>query len=72
MRQYLHMFWGLVLAGMVFLTAVYPECRQSVAQQYPDRCYYVYNSNGDRISAYRGFKAVSIMRAGSAPAERRF
>lgn len=50
MRQYLYLFWGLLLAGMIILTAAYPECRQAAGLQYPaNRDYAVYNLNGERM-----------------------
>jgi hypothetical protein len=50
MRQYLYVFWGLLLAGMVILTAAYPECRQAAGLQYPaNRDYAVYDRKGERM-----------------------
>ncbi len=49
MRQYLYVFFGLVLAGIIILTAACPECRLAATMQYPKNGYYVYDSNGDRL-----------------------
>ncbi len=47
MRKYLYLFWGLVLAGIIILTAAYPECRQAANLQYPTNLdYSVYDQNG--------------------------
>jgi hypothetical protein len=42
MRQYLYLFWALVLAGVLLLTAAYPRCPQYAA----NRCYQIYDTNG--------------------------
>jgi hypothetical protein len=50
MRQYLYLFWGLVIAGMVVITLACPECRQAATGKYSSSCSYaVYDQNGDRI-----------------------
>jgi hypothetical protein len=43
MRQYLYLFWALVIGGMVLLTAVYPPCPQYASSRY----YQVYDTNGN-------------------------
>jgi hypothetical protein len=50
MREYLFVFWGLVIAGMIIMTAACPECRQAATgRHYSPASYAVYNENGDRI-----------------------
>ena len=50
MRQYLYLFCGLVLAGMIILTAASPACRQAAVLQYPANLdYAVIDQNGVRI-----------------------
>lgn len=50
MREYLFLFWSLVIAGMIIMTAAFPECRQAASGKYSSsRSYAVYNNDGDRI-----------------------
>jgi hypothetical protein len=73
MRQYLYVYLGLVLAGMIILTAACPEFRLAVTMQYPKNCrYYVYNSNGDRLFTAGRPSEKSIIYAGRASAEQKF
>ncbi len=70
MRQYLYVFVGLVLTGMIILTAACPECRLAATMQYPKDCdYYVYDSNGDRLFVSGRPAASVIMYADRAPGE---
>jgi hypothetical protein len=43
MRQYLYLFWALVLAGIMLLTAAYPQCPQYATNRYD----HVYDINGN-------------------------
>jgi len=73
MRQYLYVFLGLVLAGMIILTAACPECRQVATMQQPEKgSYYVYDSNGDRLFAVGTPCASSSMYANRTAAEQKF
>ena len=73
MRQYLYVFFGLVLAGMVILTAACPECRKAATMQYPKNGdYYVYDSNGDRLFVSGGSSASGSMYASRAASEEKF
>jgi hypothetical protein len=50
MRQYLYLFWGLVITGMVVMTIACPEFRRATAKTYSSNySYAVYNENGERI-----------------------
>ena len=73
MRQYLYAFLGLVLAGMIILTAACPECRLAATMQYPKNCgYYVYDSKGDRLFTAGSPSGTGIMYVGRAAAEQKF
>jgi hypothetical protein len=73
MRQYLYVFWGLLLAGMILLTAAYPECRQAAALQYPANCdYVVYDQNGERMLVSGGEINAHIRTAGRPAGQNRF
>ncbi len=73
MRQYLYLFWGLVLAGMLILTAAYPECRQAAALQYPaNRDYAVYDQNGDRMLVSGAYLEAQISAEGKRAGQTRF
>ena len=72
MRQYLFIFWGLVIAGMIILTAACPECRQAATMQYPEnRTYYVYDSNDDPVIVGDSLSTADTVRAGI-PVEQRW
>gem|GEM_PF-5394972 len=43
MRQYLYLFWALVIGGILVLTAVYPKCASYSTSRY----YHVYDTNGN-------------------------
>jgi hypothetical protein len=73
MRQYLYLFWGLVLAGMIILTAAYPECRQAASFPYPvNRDFAVYNQNGDRWLVKGGDPAADMSATGNRAGQSRF
>jgi hypothetical protein len=52
MRQYLYVFWAIVLLGMLLLTAAYPEARQQELFTGWDH-YYLYDSDGSRACLSR-------------------
>jgi hypothetical protein len=65
MRQYLFIFWGLVIAGMIILTAACPECRQAVTGQHPSQYdYTVYDQNGDPVFVGESLNAADTAKAG--------
>ena len=45
MRQYLYLFWALVIGGIVVLTAVYPHCESNSTRRYCN----VYDTNGNLV-----------------------
>ncbi|MBN2108704.1 MAG: hypothetical protein JW832_14865 [Deltaproteobacteria bacterium] len=73
MRQYLYVFWGLLLAGMVILTAAYPECRQAAVLQYPaNRDYAVYDQNGESLFVSGGDLNAHMSSSDKPAGQRRF
>jgi hypothetical protein len=73
MRQYVYLFGVLVLAGMIILTAAYPECRQVACLQYPaNRDYAVYDQNGDRILVSGDDLAAHMSARGKPSGQSRF
>ena len=73
MRQYLYLFSGLLLAGMIILTAAYPECRQAAILQYPaNRDYAVYDRKGERMLVSGGDITAHLRTAGRTAGQNEF
>lgn len=56
MRQYVYMFWALVLGGMVLLTAAYPPCTQ-----YSENRYYRIHDRDGKITLVTGREYSAAM-----------
>jgi hypothetical protein len=73
MRQYLYLFWGLLLAGMIILTAAHPGFRQAAGLPYPgNRDYAVYDRNGERLLVSGGDISTHIRTASRPACQSRF
>ena len=57
MRVYLYLFWALVLAGILLLTAAYPQCTQYATSRY----YHVYDTNGNLMCVSGNLHTSAVM-----------